>query len=132
VFTGLQSGTALATLFTCAALYASCSEVEGLPNAVLESIGYGTPAVLSDIPPHRELMSSVADYDLFVPPGDVDRLTERLLTGLAHLARYEAIAQRAREYVSNNYKWSAIADRTEQIYAELLEKKMQSTGHNVA
>jgi glycosyltransferase involved in cell wall biosynthesis len=124
VFTGLQRGTALATLFTCAALYVSCSEVEGLPNSVLETIGYGTPAVLSDIPPHRELIGGVADYDLFVPPGNVDRLTERLLAGLAHLRRYEAIARRARESVVDNYNWIAIANRTEEIYSQLGSKKL--------
>lgn len=35
--------------------YISSSVAEGLPNAVMESLASGTPVILSDIPPHKEL-----------------------------------------------------------------------------
>ena len=35
--------------------------------SLLECMQHGTPAVVSDIPPHRELLGSVAGYDLSIP-----------------------------------------------------------------
>lgn len=47
--------------------YISASDVEGLPNTLLESMTVGLPALLSDIPAHREVMSKTVDsgYSLF-------------------------------------------------------------------
>lgn len=38
--------------------FISASLHEGMPNAVLEAMSVGTPIILSDIPPHREIFES--------------------------------------------------------------------------
>lgn len=40
--------------------YISASDVEGLPNTLLESMTVGLPSVLSDIDPHKEVLSKSA------------------------------------------------------------------------
>ena len=42
-------------------LFVSASLSEGMPLAVLEAISCGLPALLSDIPPHREIVNAIAD-----------------------------------------------------------------------
>lgn len=37
-------------------IFVSSSDSEGMPNAVLEAISMGLPAILSDIPAHREIL----------------------------------------------------------------------------
>ncbi len=48
----------------------SVSQGEGLPVAVMEAMAAGLPVILSDIPPHRELVGD-ADFVPLVPLGDV-------------------------------------------------------------
>lgn len=47
-------------------LFISASFSEGLPNTVLESISYGVPVVLSDIPPHIEITSKLSSNFSYV------------------------------------------------------------------
>lgn len=42
---------------TASNFFISASLHEGMPNAVLESLAVGTPVILSDIPPHEEILA---------------------------------------------------------------------------
>jgi glycosyltransferase involved in cell wall biosynthesis len=116
VFTGVQGGPDLWTLFHKAAVFVLPSEVEGLPNSLLECMAHGTPAIVSDIPPHRELLGSIDGYDLFVRPGDVSQLRARLDRVLQHREHYLEIARRAKSYVKASYSWQRSAEVTESLY----------------
>jgi glycosyltransferase involved in cell wall biosynthesis len=48
---------------------------EGMPSALIEAMADGLPVVVSDIPPHREI---VDDTGIFIPPGDVKALAKVL------------------------------------------------------
>lgn len=43
----------------------SCSRAEGLPNSVLEALSCGTPCILSDIGPHKELIENTKAGTIF-------------------------------------------------------------------
>lgn len=121
VFTGLQNGPAVHTLLRNAALFVLPSELEGLPMALLECMQHGTPAVVSDIPPHRELLGGIPGFDLFFQPHDVAELHMRLHSGLALLDHYRTVARSARDHVLNSHSWPALALRTENIFYQTLE-----------
>jgi len=123
IFTGLQKGAALQTLFRCARLYVSASELEGLPSSLLECMDRNVCAVVSDIPPHRELMERVAGYDLLFPVGEVDALRrslERALLSPEHAARF---ASGARQLVRSQYTWPVLARATEKLYLKVLHDR---------
>lgn len=65
-------------------LFVSASASEGMPLAVLEAISCGLPALLSDIPPHREiceLMSGQRCIELFgLSEGDLERVLVASIT----------------------------------------------------
>ena len=61
----------VAELLSAADVFVSMSRSEGLPNAVMEAMACGLPCVLSDIPPHREMLDGAeATLGELVPAGD--------------------------------------------------------------
>jgi glycosyltransferase involved in cell wall biosynthesis len=123
VFTGHQSGEALWALQSRAAVYVSPSELEGLPNAVLENMAYGVPMVLSDIAPHRELLNGLDDYDLFFRVGDAAGLADRLRLVMADSAKYRSIARAVQAVAERCFSWADIAVSTEQIYYQAIRSR---------
>lgn len=55
--------------------YISASKSEGLPLSVLEAMSYGLPCVLSDIPSHREIITS-DDYGVIYQNNNLNSLDQ--------------------------------------------------------
>lgn len=55
--------------------YISSSLAEGMPNAALEALGSGLPVLLSDIPPHRELINRGGDIGVLYRLSSIDSLS---------------------------------------------------------
>jgi glycosyltransferase involved in cell wall biosynthesis len=116
VMLGHQSGDALAELYSHAGVFVLPSSHEGQPIAVLEAMSYGCPAILSDIPAHREIAS--ASVQLF-PVGDVVALARRLdETFLAPARRRLDIAEQKR--LMQAHDWRQIARHTLDVYLAAL------------
>jgi glycosyltransferase involved in cell wall biosynthesis len=120
VFTGLQSGHALETLFRCARLYVTSSELEGLPSSLLECMERQIPAIASDIVPHRTLLGNVPGYDWLFPVGDVTALTSLVKAALSDDAFSTSIGEGERRFVRENYSWPSRAEATLQLYREVI------------
>jgi glycosyltransferase involved in cell wall biosynthesis len=127
VFTGAQHDVRLEALFRGAALYVHPSELEGLPMSVLECMAYGVPPILSDIPPHRELVDGLADYDMLFPPRDPEALAERMARALADPERMRRLGDAARARVRREHDWGAVADRTEGVLRDAVVHWQQPT-----
>lgn len=61
-----KSSDNVSELLQLADAYVLASYNEGLPNAVLEALAVGLPCVLSDIPPHVELLNQHPDQDHYL------------------------------------------------------------------
>ena len=73
------------------------------------------PAVVSAIPPHREILDGIAGYDLFFPVGDVGAITNSLQRVIAQPDRYREVASIAQRRARQGYSWQAVADRSEEL-----------------
>lgn len=92
---GAQNASVVAALMKHAAIFVHPSEREGMPLALLEAVGAGTPALVSDIPAHREIISDPARR---FRPNDVSALAldlYRLLRANVSDLRAEAMELRA-------------------------------------
>ena len=116
VATGVVSPAQLDVLYAHALAFLQGSYHEGLPLTLLEALGHGLPALVSDIPAHREILGESSP--LF-PPGDVAELAARLQALLQSPAppRLDAALQHRLETV---YNWDVIADQTAELYRSLL------------
>ncbi|RYF22420.1 MAG: glycosyltransferase [Oxalobacteraceae bacterium] len=66
-FLGFRTGDELSALYTHAAVLLHPSEMEGFGLVVLEALAFGAPAIVSDIPVHREFGLPANHY---FPVGD--------------------------------------------------------------
>jgi len=73
------------------------SESEGMPSAVLEACAYGVPAILSDIPVHREIAERTGMEEFLFPVGDAEKLSERISRYLS-LPREHVVQKRILSY----------------------------------
>ena len=119
MFTGFQSGEALAELFAHAYLYVHPSEFEGLSLTILEAMSYGTCVLISNIPENLEAIDHVG---FSFATRDVRDLRKKLVDLLAHPELVSARGKRCREFVRTDFNWDRIVDRTEEVYR---------TGHSV-
>lgn len=79
-------------------------------------------AIVSDIPPHRELMERVEGYDLLFDVGDVEALTERITRALQRPEHTSLLAGRMRAMVRAHYAWPVLAAATETLYRDVLAR----------
>jgi glycosyltransferase involved in cell wall biosynthesis len=121
VFTGPLYGEQLAQVFSNPYLFVLPSALEGLPLALLEALAYGNCVLLSDIPENREVIDDEGTLRGFTfPSGCTDRLRDVLEHLLANPAEVEQMRSRSSALVEKKYNWDRIAERTLQLYQEVL------------
>jgi glycosyltransferase involved in cell wall biosynthesis len=104
-------------------LFVSASHGEGLPIAVLEAMAAGLPVVLSDIPPHREVVDGLTCVPL-VAPGDVagfGREIERFRE-MSPSDRRE-VGRRCRDWVLERFTLERMHDGYDAVYREVLREE---------
>lgn len=103
IFAGRRSGDELKALYKHARVFVLPSYHEGLPIVALEAISAGTPVILSDILPNKDIEAPV---DSYFEVGDTASLANKL-TNLDSLDL--ALDQNRYLYIFN---WDRIADNT--------------------
>lgn len=113
VFTGWLEGPALVSLIAHAGLFVQPSETEGMPIALLEAMAYSVPALVSDIPAHREL---IREDGMRFPVGDHRALARLMAEAFTDSAWYEKHGRENQELVKREYQWESVAKKTFEIY----------------
>jgi phosphatidyl-myo-inositol alpha-mannosyltransferase len=101
-------------LLSAKALAAPSVGGESFGMVLTRAFACATPAVASDIPGYREVMTSKAG--VVVPPGDPRALAEGLIALLEDEGRRRALGAAAREVAAARYAWPDLASRLEGVY----------------
>ncbi|UYN92425.1 MAG: glycosyltransferase family 4 protein [Anaerolineales bacterium] len=116
-FAGWQSGAELAAAYAEANLFAYASRHEGMPNALLEAMASGLPAVATRIAGNEELVVE-GETGLLVPSEDPAALRAALTKLINDPALRQRYGEAARKRVQTRYSWHNVASQ----YADLLDQ----------
>ena len=130
IFTSYVFGDTLSELFTNALAYVSASQLEGLPLTMMEAMSYGIPILVSDIPPHLEVLEQLPKSSLncTFETGNIDHIRQRLSEMIqAPEPEREALGQVAQKLVLQKYGWDKIALQFAQFYHQFTDRKTDQT-----
>jgi len=109
IFAGWQPRQVLPKLYQEANLFVLPSRHEGMPNALLEAMSSGLPAIASCIAGNEELVQD-GQTGLLFPPGDVASLRDALRILLTDTSRRTSMGRAARLRVEKDFSWDRVAD----------------------
>ncbi|MET0560183.1 MAG: glycosyltransferase family 4 protein [Gaiellaceae bacterium] len=105
------------TLLGAKALVAPSIGQESFGMVLTRAFACGLPAVASDIPGYREVLSEEAAVS--VPPDDPHALADAVCALVTDEPRRAAMGDAARALAVEQYAWPAIAKRLEEVYADV-------------
>ena len=117
VFAGEIRGRNLAEMVRGAGVFVLPSDLEGLPLAMLEAMREAVPVVASDIPPHQQLIGSEIRGTLF-RAGNITSCVAALQKAMHQPQQLTIMAQKAQQYVRDNYTWDKITADNLSVYAQ--------------
>jgi glycosyltransferase involved in cell wall biosynthesis len=104
-------------LFSCAYLFVLPSEVEGLPQTVLEALSYGKCVLTSDIPENKE---ASGPWGITFKNKDVKDLKDKLDLLLARKDLVNSQNKERMKYIERNYSWAKTTDDLEKIFMDCI------------
>ncbi len=112
-------------------LFAMPSTEEAFGVAYIEAMAGGMPAIGCRGEPGPEEIAAAGDGFVLVPPGDIERLTQRIDELLSDPQRLREAGIRARETVTANFTWAHCGEQTVAAYEHALastSSKQESGG----
>jgi len=104
LFPGVIGYDALPRCYRSADLYVSAAHSDGSSISLLEAMGCGLPALVSDIPGNREWVKPDYNGWLF-PTGDAGALAQAILRAVEHRDRLAEMGKAARKTVELRADW---------------------------
>jgi teichuronic acid biosynthesis glycosyltransferase TuaC len=103
-----------------ATLFVMPSTEEAFGVAYIEAMAAGLPAIGCRGEPGPEEIAAAGDGFMLVPPGDIERLTQRIDELLSDPHRLREAGQRARATVAASFSWERCGEETLAAYANAL------------
>ena len=104
-------------MYSNACLYVSASELEGLPLTLLEAMSYGIPTLVSNIPPHIEVIGNNEEYGYSFDSANINSIKEKLEFILSQ-PEIELIKKglKGQEKIRLHHNWENITKKLEIAY----------------
>jgi len=129
--TGLVEREEVYRQMATSSLFVSTSLSEGLPVSVLEAMACGLPAVLSDIPSHREI-AATAEIVPLVRPGDVSGFASEIARFKIMPAQERVeIGRRCRELVMDRFSLAAMQRSYDEVYRAVRPRRTGRVGRRI-
>jgi teichuronic acid biosynthesis glycosyltransferase TuaC len=103
-------------------LFVMPSTEEAFGVAYVEAMAAGVPAIGCRGEPGPEEIAAAGDGFLLVPPGDIERLTQRIDELLSDRHRLREAGQRARATVAANFTWERCGEQTRAAYEDVIAR----------
>jgi glycosyltransferase involved in cell wall biosynthesis len=101
-------------------LFVMPSTDEAFGVAYIEAMAAGVPAIGCRGEPGPEEIAAAGDGFMLVPPGDIERLTQRIEELLTDPHRLREAGKRARDTVASNFTWERCGEETLAAYRQVL------------
>jgi teichuronic acid biosynthesis glycosyltransferase TuaC len=101
-------------------LFVMPSTEEAFGVAYIEAMAGGLPAIGCRGEPGPEEIAAAGDGFMLVPPGDIERLTQRIDELLSDPQRLREAGRRARATVAAHFTWERCGEQTVAAYAHVL------------
>lgn len=115
----LDHAAALERMRRCT-LFAMPSTEEAFGVAYIEAMAAGVPAIGCRGEPGPEEIAAAGDGFVLVPPGDIERLTQRIDELLSDPHRLREAGRRARATVAAHFTWERCGEQTVAAYERAL------------
>lgn len=115
----LPPGEALERMRACTLLVMPSTE-EAFGVAYVEAMAAGLPAIGCRGEPGPEEIAAAGGGMVLVPPGDIERLSQRIDELLSDPALLRETSRRARETVAANFTWRQCGEQTLSAYEQVL------------
>jgi teichuronic acid biosynthesis glycosyltransferase TuaC len=104
-------------------LFVMPSTEEAFGVAYVEAMAAGVPAIGCRGEPGPEEIAAAGDGFMLVPPGDIERLTQRIDELLSDPQRLREAGLRARATVAANFTWRRCGEETVDAYEHVLGRE---------
>ncbi len=121
-FCGQLEPTAALARARRATLFAMPSTEEAFGVAYIEAMAGGTPAIGCRGEPGPEEIAMAGDGFVLVPPGDIERLSQRIDELLSDPDRLREASRRARATVAAHFTWGRCGELTLEAYRSVLDR----------
>ncbi len=111
-----------------ATVFVMPSTEEAFGTAYIEAMAAGVPAIGCRGEPGPEEIAAAGGGFLLVPPGDIERLSQRIDELLSDGPRLREASERARETVRQGFTWQQCGEQTLAAYREVLERARSEGG----
>jgi len=104
------------------------SHYEGIPRALMESMALGLPVVATDVPGTRSLI--LPDRTGFlIKYDDISGFSSALVQLMTDPSLARRLGQKGKDLVQHEFNEFVVADRVEEIYNHILQKKSGTLPH---
>jgi glycosyltransferase involved in cell wall biosynthesis len=107
-------------------LFAMPSTEEAFGVAYIEAMAAGLPAIGCRGEPGPEEIAKAGDGFVLVPPGDIERLSQRMDELLSDPDRLREAGRRARETVAAHFTWERCGRETRAAYEDALRDELSA------